>query len=126
MHALRLPVVAPAPIWTAHVRQVQEPVLVAALHDGRERKRERVARTVPDTGRGGVTVAQPRGVSEWVAWAYGHGFPGAVGVEQAFRQSVCDKTCARCGERGELVLQDSRAWIKSTDYYLCRECRGAG
>ena len=71
-------------------------------------------------------MAQPRGVSEWVAWAYERGFPGAVGIEQAFRQSVRDKACARCGERSDLLLQDSRAWIKSTDYYLCQECRGAG
>lgn len=45
-----------------------------------------------------------------------------VALEQAFYQSIKHKVCVDCLGEKDLILKDNRALIKSTDYYLCKEC----
>jgi len=43
-------------------------------------------------------------------------------LEQACHQSMKHEICIDCFSKRNLVLKDKRALIKSTDYYLCKEC----
>ena len=43
-------------------------------------------------------------------------------LEQAQYQSMKHKVCIECFSKENLILKDKRALIKSTDYYLCKEC----
>ena len=61
-------------------------------------------------------------LEEWYLWAYSKGFGGMVALEQAMFQSQGYKVCIHCLSPKDLILQDKRALIKSTDYYLCQEC----
>jgi len=44
------------------------------------------------------------------------------GMEQACYQSMKHKICINCFSQKDLILQNKRVLIKSTDYYLCKEC----
>ena len=61
--------------------------------------------------------------AEWWEWAYAHEFNGLVGLEQAMKQSVRAKVCVDCLSRENLALVTGRALIKSTDYYMCQDCK---
>jgi len=57
-------------------------------------------------------------VSEWIG-VMGEFMPG---MEQACYQSIKHKVCINCLSQKDLILQDKKALIKSTDYYLCKKC----
>ena len=65
-----------------------------------------------------------RTITDWYEYleaAMGR-YPGLVALEQAMFQSMRYKVCVVCLAHCKLVLQASRALIKSTDYYLCKPC----
>ena len=43
-------------------------------------------------------------------------------LEQACHQSMKHEICIDCFSKRNLILKDKKALIKSTDYYLCKEC----
>ena len=43
-------------------------------------------------------------------------------LEQACYQSIKHEICIDCFSKRNLILKDKKALIKSTDYYLCKEC----
>lgn len=44
------------------------------------------------------------------------------GMEQACHQSIKREVCINCFSQKDLILQNKKALIKSTDYYLCKKC----
>jgi len=61
--------------------------------------------------------------NEWIDIMADRGIMGHwVALEQACYQSIKHKVCVECLGEGNLILKDKRALIKSTDYYLCKEC----
>jgi len=44
------------------------------------------------------------------------------GMEQAYYQSIKHKVCTNCLSQKNLILQNKKTLIKSTDYYLCKKC----
>ena len=67
-----------------------------------------------------------KSLAEWYEFIhkkYGNGqLEGLVAFEQGAWQSMKYKVCIECLSTDNLVLQDKRALIKSTDYYLCQDC----
>lgn len=45
-----------------------------------------------------------------------------VAQEQLYYQSMKYKVCVECFSKENLMLNNKRALIKSTDYYMCKEC----
>lgn len=63
-------------------------------------------------------------IAEWfdiMARNLGH-YPGLTYLEQAMIQSYKRKVCVECLVPDNLVLEDGRALIKCTDYYMCQPC----
>ena len=58
-------------------------------------------------------------VGEWIDIMDNH----MAGLEQAQHQSIKHKVCIECFSKENLVLNDKKALIKSTDYYMCKKCK---
>lgn len=63
--------------------------------------------------------------NEWVAYfdkKYGKDkINVACGLEQAYKHSLKEKYCAKCGSMKNLIKQPASDWI-NLEYYLCNDC----